>query len=535
MGWSNIDDEFTINDIGARLLANLARGIYNHEAVLREYVQNACDAYAALDVSSTNADTDDTIRITIEDENTIAIHDNGIGMNLAELKASKKIAVSPKAEIDGMTGFRGIGIWAGFQACDQLEIVTTKAGDKHRYRLQIDFSDILEHVNEDINIKKLLDGRFRIASDEAQKEEHYTRVKLLGLQGDYLHLTERRELERIASQILPCKVDPQFEYVDEINEFYGSLEGYQEYSILVEGGEVFKQFPADVSPPKSIGLTRDGQEFGKAWYCTNRKGRSFPGPTARDFRYRGFRLRIRNFAVGREGIYDDENASGFGINTMVNLRSAPHLNWHVGEIHLTNPDLRPDTPRSSLELDSLARSAIITIRSFYDDRIADSRALSEFNSCHRELAEAEGILAGTTAEPADAAALLEALKKQDASIRSRQPTDKVKKKLRELLLRREYKDRLRKTIRVLGTKVPGATAGKVVTNPPVANPRTSSKSPAKTASGGSTINLPDFETLLSDIFNAIKSKLGDEDELYAEICEEIQKVFKSEGLITEDA
>jgi hypothetical protein len=362
---------------------------------------------------------------------------------------------------------------------------------------------------------------------------------LLGLQGDYLHLTERRELERIASQILPCKVDPQFEYVDEINEFYGTLEGYQEYSILVEGGEVFKQFPAEVSSLRSVSLTRDGQEFGRAWYCTNKRGRSFPGPTARDFRYRGFRLRIRNFAVGREGIYDDENASGFGIHTMVNLRSATHLNWHVGEIHLTNPDLRPDTPRSALELDSLARSAIVAIRSFYDDRIADSRALSEFNSCYRDLAEAETVLAGTTAELPDTPSLLEALKEQDAKIRSRQPTDKVKKKLRELLLRREYKDRLRKTIRLLSAKVPGSIAGKVVTSSPVANPR---KSPSQTGNDASTLNPPDganisfdFERLLSDVFNAIKSKLGDEDELYAEICEEILKVFKSEGLLTEDA
>jgi len=180
MSWTHIDDEFTINDIGARLLANLARGIYNHEAVLREYVQNACDAYAALNGAPEN----EVIRVTIESEDAIAIQDNGIGMNLSDVKASKKIAVSPKSEIEGMTGFRGIGIWAGFQACNQLEVTTTKAGDKHRYRLQIDFADILNHVNEDINIKKLLDGRFRIESDEASKEEHYTRVRLIGLQGD---------------------------------------------------------------------------------------------------------------------------------------------------------------------------------------------------------------------------------------------------------------------------------------------------------------------------------------------------------------
>jgi hypothetical protein len=541
MSWTNIDDEFTINDIGARLLANLARGIYNHEAVLREYVQNACDAYAALDASSTDSNPNEPILITIEDEDTLAIHDNGIGMNLTELKASKRIAVSPKAEIEGMTGFRGIGIWAGFQACNQLEIVTTKSGDKNRYRLLIDFSDILEHVNEDINIKLLLDGRFRIASDEAKKGEHYTRVTLLGLQGDYLKLTERTELQRIVSQILPCKIDPQFEYVDEINDFYGTLEGYQDYSILVDGGEVFKQFPKEVGPPQTVPLTRDSQEFGKAWYCTNEKGRSFPPPTARDFRYRSFRLRIRNFAVGRVGIYDDENASGYGINATVNLRSAPHLNWHVGEIHLTNPDLLPDTPRSALELDTLSRSAIVAIRSFYEDRIADSRALADFNSCRRDLTVAEGMVAGTSSDEIDAAALLTSLQEQDAKIRSKQPADKIKKRLRELLRKRDYKERLRKTLRLLSAQVPAATTGEEVESSSSVNSRNLAKTSSKTVAGsgvkfsnGADASV-DFERLLSEVFHAIKSKLGEDDELFTEICEEILKVFRTEGLLPEDA
>ena len=61
MSWSTIKDEFTIDDIGARLLANLAKGIYSYEAVLREYVQNACDAYRALG----HSEETETIKITI--------------------------------------------------------------------------------------------------------------------------------------------------------------------------------------------------------------------------------------------------------------------------------------------------------------------------------------------------------------------------------------------------------------------------------------------------------------------------------------
>src|SRR4051812_13765730 len=82
----------------------------------REYVQNACDAYAELDEIPEHA----SISIRIVSEDTITVQDNGIGMGLKEIKDSKKIAGSPKAGLEGRTGFRGIGIWAGLQACDKL-------------------------------------------------------------------------------------------------------------------------------------------------------------------------------------------------------------------------------------------------------------------------------------------------------------------------------------------------------------------------------------------------------------------------------
>lgn len=374
MPWTQLNDEFTIDDIGARLLANLARGMYTHEGVLREYVQNACDSYQALDTLPEHP----TINVRVVDNFTISIQDNGIGMDEAAIKACKKIAVSPKSELDGnMTGFRGIGIWAGFQACDRLEIETTKEGDGSRYRLAIDFAEILEHVHEDINIKELLDDRFRIEADGAPETDHYTNVKLIGLQGEYLKLTDVDELKRIISQNLPCKIDPQFKHATALSQYLHEIEGYQEFPILVEGGEVFQQFPANLKAPRFETLKTNDEEYARCWYCS--ADRSIP---AQDFQYqyRSFRIRIRNFAVGPVGIYDDEDGSAFGIVNKLKLSSRAHLNWHTGAVHITNPDVVPDTPRTALELDALARRAIVAIRGFYEDRITDSRALSQFNT-----------------------------------------------------------------------------------------------------------------------------------------------------------
>lgn len=162
-----------------------------------------------------------------------------------------------------MTGFRGIGIWAGFQACDRLEITTTKAGDSQRYQLQIDFKEIFEHVEDNINIKTLLDERFRIQHDDAKEEEHYTRVKLIGIPAESRMLTKRQELKRIVSQILPCRVDPKFKFSEKLNKFYNSIEDFQEYPIEVEGTEVFKHFPECVNDFSEVNLSQDGEDYGK--------------------------------------------------------------------------------------------------------------------------------------------------------------------------------------------------------------------------------------------------------------------------------
>jgi HSP90 family molecular chaperone len=73
--WKDVKDQFTIEDIGAPLLANLAKGIYTPEAMLREYVQNAGDAYFELEdkTHKKHRSEEKAIDIYYADERTIAI------------------------------------------------------------------------------------------------------------------------------------------------------------------------------------------------------------------------------------------------------------------------------------------------------------------------------------------------------------------------------------------------------------------------------------------------------------------------------
>src|SRR5262245_28848545 len=93
--WEALEDELDWDDVGGRLLANIARGMYSPQAVLREYVQNAADAYKDLATPS----EDHRIVIT-PGTNSLSIQDFGAGMDDKGIREAKKIAVSTKSDFD---------------------------------------------------------------------------------------------------------------------------------------------------------------------------------------------------------------------------------------------------------------------------------------------------------------------------------------------------------------------------------------------------------------------------------------------------
>jgi hypothetical protein len=320
-----------------------------------------------------------------------------------------------------------------------------------------------------------------------------------------------------------------------VSGFLQSLEGYQEYSILVDDGEVFKEFPKDMEEPNVVTLKRNGEEYARVWYCTGDRSLTTTG-----LQYRNFRLRIRNFAVGRLGAYDDEDGSAYGIVGMQTLGSPTHLNWHVGEIHVTNPDIRPDTPRSSLELDALSRQAIEAIREFYEDRIADSRARSEFKKYQKQIAECETSLKGGTIEEATARTLYSQLEEQERLTRGRAPTQKVKKRVRELLKKSDIKGKRQSLLKKLSTYVAAlgkkgnARASENDAKESTAKNNGKGKGAAKTTASTSTepgLMDVDWEQLLSEVIAAVEAKIPEDDDLRVEVCTAIQDVFEKKGLL----
>jgi hypothetical protein len=451
-------------------------------------------------------------------------------MDEKEVKKSKGIGVTNKDANPTSAGFRGIGIWAGFQACDRLELITTKLGVANRFKLTIDFADIRKHVKENINIKQLLDGRYHIEKEDAGADEHYTHVKLIGLHGEHLKLADEGELKRITSHILPCRINPQFKHAQSVQEYLEqNVDGYREFPLFVGNAEVFREFPAEVEQPQFFSLSENGEDYGYVWWCSANESIKVTPPE-----YRSFQLRIKNIGVGRDGIFDDEDGAGFGIVNKLKLTSPAHLNWHVGEIHLTHEKIVPDTPRSSLELSTLSRRAIEAVRGFYEDRIAESRARSTLNTYRQRIRTAEELLKKASPDVDKAAEVYSYLKAQELLTRGPKPKDPVKRKIREYLAKSAEKTRRKHLLKDL-EKIPGISLKKQAASKKSSNGQ-KKEQPSKDAANpdkgnndsGTACN---GEALLSDLCNALQELLGDEPELYTKACASIGQVLRKYGVI----
>jgi molecular chaperone HtpG len=139
----------------SRLLDIVANSLYsNKEVFLRELVSNASDAcdklrYQAITNPELTQDDPD-FRINIvptKEARTIAVIDNGIGMNREDLvqnlgtiassgtlKFVEQLQQSGDSDKASLIGQFGVGFYAAFVVADKVEVETRKAGESQGYR-----------------------------------------------------------------------------------------------------------------------------------------------------------------------------------------------------------------------------------------------------------------------------------------------------------------------------------------------------------------------------------------------------------------
>lgn len=374
--WSSIKEPWTIKDIGAPLLDTLASGLYGALEILREYAQNAIDSYADYASNTGGESPMRSVQIRIDPDNAaLLIHDNGVGMDRADVMNAKSIAVSHKLKRNQeFVGFRGIGIWSGLAACDKLEITTTKVGDAHEYKLEIDCKGIVQNVESPISVDVLLENRFDIFERDAELDEHYTTVKLVNVHRErYADLLDKDKVMRYVGEVLPVPFDPKWEHSSEVSALLKDVAWTQPWDITVDGDPVYRRFPLRQTKAPTIEriTIKDGDndlEVATAWVGETNSllSRKSLDPDTERGEVVGFAVRVKSFALGERNLYADES-----------VEDRDNLSWFTGEVYITDPDLRPDSNRRALQQTDKSRRAIDAIRKFYAKVATRARGWSE--------------------------------------------------------------------------------------------------------------------------------------------------------------
>ncbi|MDR0423177.1 MAG: molecular chaperone HtpG [Rickettsiales bacterium] len=168
-----------------KILKLMIHSLYtNKDVAIRELISNASDACDKLRYKATQDDKlygdDKELKVKIEtykDSNTIAIIDNGIGMNKDELISQLGTIAKSGTEAFlknienvkdvNLIGQFGVGFYSAFMIADKVEVITRKAGENEIYKWESEG-----------------DGKYTI---EEFKEEHRRGTKII------LHLKKEEE------------------------------------------------------------------------------------------------------------------------------------------------------------------------------------------------------------------------------------------------------------------------------------------------------------------------------------------------------
>lgn len=358
------------DDIGGELIAILSKGLYTNPLdCLREYAQNAVDARAKAI----------TLKIT---GNTLMIFDDGVGMGLAELLEAKKFGLSPKS-ITQHVGFRGIGIYSGFDLCRRLVVTSTREGAPEVYRLAFEFAKMKDQLEKERNdpaaqrssLIGLLSAHTTIAHiDDGPVEDHYTTVELRDIQPEHIVLmSDRRRLREYLLQNLPIAFAPSFVYgavidarLREMVPGYNpimvklQLDGQPEETVQ-KYGPTHKQLAdhandpdRDKKPLPALALSlaqpifrevrSGGHTVAFYWACLNQE-RARLEPKEEKPQFEGFIYKVKGFSIGDR-------------DKLRPLFPRPQLYpWFTGEVYVIDPSVVPNAERNDFET-SAAKSAL---------------------------------------------------------------------------------------------------------------------------------------------------------------------------------
>ena len=378
---------FTKEDIGAEILPILTTGLYRNTLdALREYIQNAVDADA------------DAIHLVV-DPDVVSLTDDGTGMGGEQARNAIRFGVSDKSPLENV-GFRGIGIYSGFNICDSLEVYTKARTDGNTYKLTFDFYGIRTKLLEEqerrskglapaLHLERLLEQSVFMESLGNEDFRRFgTTVIMSGLLPDaYGQINNWDQVVDYLRNVVPLPFHPDFRYGSEIEKRFlqrdfrviplrlqiGSRQGtlFRPYTdgLFKNGGRHAPEF-FDIKGTKNQG-------FGFAWVCVNDARE-----TIKDVKLRGLLLKKFGFSIS-----DRQYLEPFFGRPTYSRRI-------TGEVILTNERLIPNAARSDFEHNSTRQDFITQLPKL-------TRAIDRWANNIQESERAREVLGRTTQQLAE--------------------------------------------------------------------------------------------------------------------------------------
>lgn len=325
--------------IGGELLNIMSKGLYTNPLdAIREYVQNSIDAGS------------DNVEIQITG-NSVWILDDGDGMNGDRLIQARDFGVSSKSIMENV-GFRGIGIYSGFDLCERLVIRTKPKFDNKEYILTFNFGDMrrkLEAARQSparpvIPLSLLLEEHTRVTYKNSTREnQSFTLVQLEELSNNHIHrLSNILEMKGYILRTLPLRFSEEFKHADDIEKaLRKNVDGYKSARVILKienSPQIIVEKPniPDLGAP-TTGFIKDstGKKMAFYWACLTSISEAISARGFVDFA--GLVYKIKGFTIGNT----DNLRNHF-------TRKQMYL-WWTGEIYVIDPEIVPTSARDNFE------------------------------------------------------------------------------------------------------------------------------------------------------------------------------------------
>lgn len=333
-----VEWEFGPEDIGGDLIGILSKGLYPDPLdCIREYAQNSVDARAK----------NVTIKIT---GNSVIIFDDGMGMAAGDLHQARQLGLSNKSQAENV-GFRGIGIYSGFDICNRLLVTTKRAGEAKARILEFHFGEMKAQLKAERDahsartpLTKLITKYTDFRQEDDQADRHYTIVQLEELSKVHIgQLADHAQLRAYMLHNLPIDFADHFPYKDQINsQLENHVPGYHAIRVKLVTDfappEVIVRpnIPNLSEPIMGIIPNADGKKIAYYWACYHAKGGELPDEYED---YRGLVYKVKGFTIGNRSRLREHFTTARGTLYF----------WCTGEVYVIDENVTPNAARNDFE------------------------------------------------------------------------------------------------------------------------------------------------------------------------------------------